>query len=78
MALAMLVGSTSRISWSVFSPGNTLAALLANRFPEAATEADVSVLMYVALVLLGLTLLVNVLGAWIIGGGRPQIAGAAR
>jgi phosphate transport system permease protein len=78
MALAMLVGSTSKMSWSVFAPANTLAALLANKFPEAATEADVSVLMYVALVLLGLTLLVNVLGAWIIGGGRPQIAGAAR
>jgi phosphate transport system permease protein len=66
MALAMLVGSTNVISVSVFSPANTLAALLANKFPEAASPIDVGVLMYAALVLLGLTLLVNVAGEWII------------
>ena len=35
MALAMLVGNANIISWSLFSPANTLAALLANNFPEA-------------------------------------------
>ena len=35
MALAMLVGNANVISVSLFSPGNTLAALLANNFPEA-------------------------------------------
>ena len=35
MALAMLVGNANVISWSLFSPANTLAALLANNFPEA-------------------------------------------
>ena len=62
MALAMLVGSANVISWSIFSPANTLAALLANKFPEAASQIDVGVLMYAALVLLGLTLLVNIAG----------------
>jgi phosphate transport system permease protein len=62
MALAMLVGSTNTIGWSVFSPADTLAALLANRFPEAASPMELGVLMYAALVLLALTLLVNVLG----------------
>jgi phosphate transport system permease protein len=47
---------------SLFSPANTLAALLANSFPEAGPK-EVSVLMYAALVLLGITLLVNVFGA---------------
>jgi phosphate transport system permease protein len=65
MALAMLVGNTNQISVSLFSPANTLAALLANNFPEA-RPADVPVLMYAALVLLGITLLVNVLGAAIL------------
>jgi phosphate transport system permease protein len=65
MALAMLVGNASRISVSLFSPANTLAALLANTFPEA-RPIDVPVLMYAALVLLGITLLVNVLGAAIL------------
>jgi phosphate transport system permease protein len=65
MALAMLVGSSNVISPSIFSPASTLAALLANKFPEAASPLDIGVLMYAALVLLGLTLLVNVAGDFI-------------
>jgi len=65
MALAMLVGNANRISVSLFSPANTLAALLANNFPEAAKK-DVGVLMYAALVLLAITLLVNIVGAVIL------------
>jgi phosphate transport system permease protein len=65
MALAMLVGNSNQISVSLFSPANTLAALLANNFPEAGAK-QVSVLMYAAMVLLGITLIVNVLGALII------------
>jgi len=65
MALAMLVGNSNQISLSMFSPANTLAALLANNFPEAGAK-QVSVLMYAALVLLGITLVVNFLGALII------------
>ena len=39
MALAMLVGSANVISWSLFSPANTLAALLAHNFPDAKAGA---------------------------------------
>jgi phosphate transport system permease protein len=46
----------------LFSPANTLAALLANSFPEAG-PTQVPVLMYAALVLLGITLLVNIAGS---------------
>jgi len=65
MALAMLVGNANRIGLSLFSPANTLSALLANTFPEAGAR-QVSVLMYAALVLLGITLAVNIIGALII------------
>jgi phosphate transport system permease protein len=65
MALAMLVGNSNQLSLSMFSPANTLAALLANNFPEAGAR-QVGVLMYAALVLLGITLVVNVVGALII------------
>jgi phosphate transport system permease protein len=65
MALAMLVGNANQISISLFSPANTLAALLANNFPEARPK-DVAILMYAALVLLAITLLVNVVGAVIL------------
>jgi phosphate transport system permease protein len=61
MALAMLVGNNNQISLSLFSPANTLAALLALHFPEASGH-EVEVLMYAALVLLLITLAVNVLG----------------
>ena len=62
MALAMLVGNANRISLSLFSPANTLSALLANSFPEAGPK-EVSVLMYAALVLLAITLVVNIIGS---------------
>jgi phosphate transport system permease protein len=65
MALAMLVGNSNQISVSLFSPANTLAALLANNFPEAGPK-EVSILMYAALVLLGITLVVNIFGALIL------------
>jgi phosphate transport system permease protein len=77
MALAMLVGNKSEIRWSLFSPGNTLAALLANRFPEA-SKTEVEALMYAALVLLAITLAVNIIGTWIIMRTSRQLAGATR
>jgi phosphate transport system permease protein len=65
MALAMLVGNSNKLTVSVFSPANTLAALLANNFPEAGAK-QIGVLMYAALVLLAITLVVNIIGAVII------------
>ena len=65
MALAMLVGNANSITLSLFSPANTLAALLANTFPEA-EHKEVGILMYAALVLLGITLAVNMVGAFIL------------
>jgi phosphate transport system permease protein len=61
MALAMLIGNSNQISLSLFSPANTLAALLALNFPEAG-KREIEVLMYAALVLLAITLVVNVAG----------------
>lgn len=65
MALAMLVGNSNQISLSLFSPANTLAALLASNFAEAG-PLEIQVLMYAALTLLLLTLLVNIIGQAIV------------
>jgi len=65
MALAMLVGNSNQIKLSLFSPANTLAALLANNFPEAGPK-EVGILMYAALVLMAITLAVNIVGAFIL------------
>lgn len=64
MALAMLVGNANNFGWSLFSPGSTLAALLANHFPEAG-KVEVGALMYAAVVLLLITLAVNAIGSLI-------------
>ncbi|HTA89847.1 MAG TPA: phosphate ABC transporter permease subunit PstC [Polyangiaceae bacterium] len=64
MALAMLVGNANVFGLSLFSPGNTLAALLANHFPEAG-KVEVGALMYAALVLMLITLTVNAVGSFI-------------
>jgi len=74
MALAMLVGNANLISLSLFSPANTLAALLANTFPEAHPK-EIGVLMYAALVLLGITLVVNMVGAFILQRASAGVEG---
>jgi phosphate transport system permease protein len=75
MALAMLVGNANRISVSLFSPANTLAALLANSFPEAGPK-EVAVLMYAALVLLAITMVVNVFGSALLMRASRNFEGA--
>jgi phosphate transport system permease protein len=74
MALAMLAGNANNLSWSLFSPIDTLAALLANNFGEASKE-QVPILMYAALVLLAITLLVNIAGAWVVQQATSSLEG---
>lgn len=74
MALAMLAGNANVVSWSMFSPANTLAALLANHFPEAG-KVEVGALMYAALVLLCITLAVNVVGTIILDRANASLKG---
>lgn len=64
MALAMLIGNSNQISWSLFSPANTLASLLASQFPEAG-RPEVQALMYAAIVLLVISIAVNAAGTLI-------------
>nr|WP_319490435.1 phosphate ABC transporter permease subunit PstC [uncultured Desulfobacter sp.] len=71
MALAMLVGSMPTVTLSFFSPADTIAALLANTFPEAEVGLETGALMYAACVLLLITLIVNVAGAVIVAKATP-------
>jgi len=74
MAVAMLIGNSSRLSWSLLSPGGTLAGLLANQFGEA-EGMQVSSLMFAALILVVITLLVNLLGEAVLRYTQKQTAG---
>jgi len=59
MAVAMLIGNARGISISLLAPASSIPALLASEFAEAGPE-QVAALMYVALILLAITLVVNI------------------
>jgi phosphate transport system permease protein len=77
MALAMLVGNSNQLSISLFSPANTLAALLALNFPEADKRQE-QVLMYAAVLLLAITLLVNICGAAVLRRASARLFGGGK
>lgn len=65
MAVTMIIGNSNRISPSILTTGNTIASLLANQFAEA-DGIQISALMYAALILFGLTLIVNILAELVV------------
>jgi phosphate transport system permease protein len=59
MAVTMLIGNRHEIATSLFAPGYTMAAVIANEFSEAATDIHFSALAYGAFVLFLVTVTVN-------------------
>ncbi len=59
MAVTMLIGNRHEIATSLFAPGYTMAAAIANEFAEAVADIHLSSLAYVALVLFAVTVVVN-------------------
>ncbi len=74
MAVAMLIGNSQRLSWSLLSPSNTLSALLANQFSEA-EGIQVSALMYAASILVIMTLGVNIAGEAVLRRTQRSVVG---
>ncbi len=79
MAVTMLIGNRHDLSTSLFAPGYTMAAAIANEFSEAVTDIHLSALAYVALLLFVVTVIVNALARLLIwrvtrgaGGGRTM------
>jgi phosphate transport system permease protein len=76
MAVTMVIGNDPRIAASLFGPGYTIAAVIANEFAEATSDMHVSALMELGLVLFLITFILNGLARLLIvaterGGGRP-------
>jgi phosphate transport system permease protein len=59
MAVTMVVGNTPHITASLFSPGYSIAAVIANEFAEASGTVYVASLIFLGLVLFGLTIVIN-------------------
>ncbi|HEY9167276.1 MAG TPA: phosphate ABC transporter permease subunit PstC [Candidatus Kryptonia bacterium] len=66
MAVTMVIGNTPQISKSLFDPGYSMSAVIANEFTEATTDTYLSALIAVAFILLLITLLVNAVARWLI------------
>jgi len=59
MAVTMVIGNTPQISMSLFAPGYSIAAVIANEFAEASSEMQRSTLIELGMVLFALTFLIN-------------------
>lgn len=59
MAVTMVIGNTPKIALSLLSPGYSIAAVIANEFAEASGDLYVSSLIFLGLVLFGLTIIIN-------------------
>jgi len=66
MAVTMVIGNSNSLPKSIFSPGNTLASVIANEFTEATGHLYLASLIELALVLFIVTTVVNILGKLII------------
>ena len=60
MAVTMVIGNSPQVSWSLFAPQYTMAAVIANEFTEATDELYLHALVEIGLVLFIITLIINV------------------
>ena len=77
MAVTMVIGNDPKISASLFAPGYTIAAVIANEFTEATGNLYLSALIELGLVLFLMTFILNGLGRLLLvaterGGGHPS------
>ena len=66
MAVTMVIGNTSILPKSIFSPGNTMASVIANEFTEADKTVYLSALIELGLALFLVTVVINITGKKII------------
>jgi phosphate transport system permease protein len=78
MAVTMVIGNNPQITWSLYAPQYTMAAVLANEFTEAADDLYLNALVEIGLVLFVITLIINVLSRLLIWsmGRQPKAAPA--
>ena len=66
MAVTMVIGNTSLMPTGIFSPGNTMASVIANEFTEADRSVYLAALIELGLLLFIVTVVVNIIGKLII------------
>jgi phosphate transport system permease protein len=66
MAVTMVIGNNPQISWSLYAPQYSMAAVIANEFTEAADNLYLSALIEIGLVLFVITVAVNAISRLLI------------
>ncbi len=59
LAVALVIGNSTKVPDSIFSPAYTMASVIANQFREVENDMHRAALIYVGLLLLLITLIVN-------------------
>lgn len=77
IAVAMVIGNSPEISWSLFRPAATLASVIANEFAEATSTLYQSSLIELGLVLLALAVVLNVAARLLVLGATRRYEGRA-
>jgi phosphate transport system permease protein len=66
IAVTQVIGGFTGVQWNLFAPGDTLASKIAAEYQGAATDLQVASLIYLALILLAFSLVVNILAQVIV------------
>jgi phosphate transport system permease protein len=66
IAVSQVVGAVVGVHWSLFSGGDTLASKIAESYQGGTTKLQVASLIYLGLILLVFSLLMNVSAQWIV------------
>jgi phosphate transport system permease protein len=66
IAVTQVIGGGVFIHWNLFSTGDTLASKIAASYQGAASKLETSALIYLALILLVFSLVMNVAAQWIV------------
>ncbi len=73
LAVALVIGNSTQLPKSIFSPAYTMASVIANQFREVENDMHLAALVYVGLLLLLVTLIVNIIAralVWRVTRGR--------
>jgi len=76
MAVTMVIGNRPEITLSLFAPASTMASVLANEFTEAAADLHLHALIEIALILFGLSFLLNALARLLVWRVTVPLGGA--
>jgi phosphate transport system permease protein len=66
IAVTQVIGGGVSIQWNLFATGDTLASKIAASYQGAATNLEISSLVYLALILLVFSLLANLSAQWVV------------